>query len=263
MPLASQEHILAQNDAKICRRNSGGCRTIQEKNARNGDGLELARRSLEADMLDRQKLEAILSNRFPSAAGAHLAAAANAIMGLTGHRTADGANRTDGSPRPTTTVAVSADIEAPIRRVFDLFTDIEHAAERVSGIKRVEMLTPGSFGLGTRWRETREVFGRRDSAKMEVIAFERYRTYTLSHYKAGVHVEIVFSFEPENTGTRVTIEFTLDGTGLPPGLLTPLSWAIAGKVQHVLNRDLTDLKDCLERPSTTSSDRIGHSATVS
>jgi uncharacterized protein YndB with AHSA1/START domain len=214
-------------------------------------------------MLDRQKLEAILSNRFPSAAGAHLAAAANAIMGLTGHRTADSANRTDGSPRPTTTIAVSADIEAPIRRVFDLFTDIEHAAEHVSGIKRVEMLTPGTFGLGTRWRETREVLGRLDTAEMEVIAFERYRTYTLSHYKGGVRVEIVFSFEPENIGTRVTIEFSLDGAGLPPGLLTPLSWAIAGKVRHVLNHDLADLKNCLERLSMTSSAQIGHSGAVS
>jgi uncharacterized protein YndB with AHSA1/START domain len=208
-------------------------------------------------MLDRQKLEAILTYRFPCAAAAQLAAAANAIMGLTGHRTTDSANRTDGSPRPTTTVAVSADIEAPIRRVFDLFTDIERAAEHVAGIKRVEMLTPGSFGIGTRWRETREVFGRLDTAEMEVIAFERYRTYVLSHYKANVRVEVVFSFEPENTGTHVTIEFTLDGAGFPPGFLTPLSWAIAGKVRHVLNQDLTDLKNCLERPACKS-DRIGH-----
>ena len=214
-------------------------------------------------MLDRQKLEAILFNRFPGAGGAHLAAAANAIMGLTGHRPADSANRIDGPPRPTTTVAVSADISAPIRCVFDLFTDIERAEERVSGIKRIETLTTGSFGLGTRWRETREVFGRLDTAEMEVTAFERYRTYTLSHYKGGVGVEIVFLFEPETTGTRVTIEFTLDGAGLPPGFLTPLSWAIAGKVRHVLSHDLADLKNCLERTPSTSSDRMGHVRAVS
>jgi len=205
-------------------------------------------------MLDRQKLEAILSNRFPGAAGAHLAAAANAIMGLTGHRLADSANRNGGPPRLTTTVAVSSDINAPIRHVFDLFTDIERAADRVSGIKRVEILTTGNFGLGTRWRETREVFGCFDTSEMEVTAFEQYRTYTLSHYKGGVGVEIVFVFEPQTTGTRVTIEFTLDGAGLPPGFLSPLSWAIAGKVRHELSHDLTDLKDWLERRSSTSPD---------
>jgi uncharacterized protein YndB with AHSA1/START domain len=197
-------------------------------------------------MVERQKLEAILTHRFPSAPVSQLAAAANAIMGLVSHRPADRANQDDVPAQPTTTVVVSAVIEAPTRRVFDLFTDLERATEHVSGIKQVERLTPGPFGLGTRWRETREVFGHLDTQEMEVIAFERDRAYTLSHHKARVRVEIVFSFEPDQAGTRVTIEFTLDGAGMPPGLLTPLNWAIAGKVRHVLTDDLADLKKCLE-----------------
>ena len=205
-------------------------------------------------MVDRQKLEAILTHRFPSAAVSQLAAAANAIMGLAGPRPADFANQADAPAQPTTTVVVSADIEAPTRRVFDLFTDLERATEHVSGIKQVELLTPGRFGLGTRWRETREVFGHLDTVEMEVVAFERDRTYTLSHYKARVRVEIVFSFEPAQAGTRVTITFTLDGAGMPSGLLTPLNWAIAGKVRHVLDQDLADLKQCLERQAPTPSD---------
>ena len=72
-------------------------------------------------------------------------------MGLTGPRRADRANRTDGPPRPTTAVAVSADIEAPVRRVFDLFTDIERAAEHVSAIiaeQDIDLIV-----MGTRDRE--------------------------------------------------------------------------------------------------------------
>jgi hypothetical protein len=144
--------------------------------------------------------------------------------------------------------------------VFDRFTDLEHAAEHVSGIKQVELLTPGRFGLGTRWRETREVFGHLDTVEMEVIAFERDRTYTLSHYKAGVRVEIVFSFETDHAGTRVTITFTLDAAGMPSGFLTPLSWAVAGKVRHVINHDLADLKQCLERQASAPPDAAPSSA---
>ena len=113
------------------------------------------------------------------------------------------------------------------------------------------VVTGDWLSLGTRWRETREVFGHLDTVEMEVIAFERDRSYTLSHYKAGVRVEIVFAFEPDRTGTRVTITFTLDGAGVPSGLLPPLNWAIAGKVRHVLNHDLADLKQCLERQAPT------------
>ena len=58
--------------------------------------------------------------------------------------------------------------KAPVERVFELFTDIEHAAERVSGIKEIEVLSPGSFNLGYRWNETREVMGRLDDAMMEI-----------------------------------------------------------------------------------------------
>ena len=186
-------------------------------------------------MLDRQKLETILVNRFPGATNAQVAAAANAIMGLDDRRSS-----------ASTAVYVSTWINAPVKRVFEMFTDVEHAAEHVSGIVNIEMLTIGPFGLGTRWRETRQIFGRLDGANMEVTAFERYWTYTISHHKGGVRIDTVFTFAPAGAGTQVTIELALDGAGLPPGFLTPLNLAIAGRVRHVLERDLTDLKGHLE-----------------
>jgi hypothetical protein len=203
-------------------------------------------------MFDRQKLETILANRFPGAAIGQLAAAANAIMGLADHRVAARAGVPSERrlfPAPMnafTTVSVSSWINAPLKQVFDVFTDVEHAADYVSGIASIEMLTVGPVGPGTRWRESRRLLGRVDAADMEITAFERYRTYTIAHQKGGVPVETVFSFEPASGGTLVTIAFGLDGAGLPPGFLTPLTWAIAGKVRHILERDLADLKNRLE-----------------
>jgi hypothetical protein len=203
-------------------------------------------------MLDRQKLETILANRFPGAAIAQLAAAANAIMGLADHRSFGRARvpperwPTPASAKAFTTISVSTWINSSIKRVFDMFTDVEHAAEHVSGIVNIEMLTVGPFGLGTRWRESRQILGRIDAADMQVTAFERYRTYAISHHKGGIRIETIFSFEPAGDGTHVTIEFGLDPAGLPPGVLMPLNWAIAGKVQHVLEHDLRDLKNRLE-----------------
>ena len=62
------------------------------------------------------------------------------------------------------TVKVSSQIAAPVERVFQMFTDIEHGAEHVSGIKKIETLTTGPFSLGTRWQQTRDVLGRLDDA---------------------------------------------------------------------------------------------------
>lgn len=145
------------------------------------------------------------------------------------------------------TIKVSRDIAAPLESVFAMFTDIEHGPGRVSGIKGIEMLTFGDFRLGTKWIESREVLGRLDDAEMEITAFERDRSYTITHHKAGVRIDTVFAFEPVEPGTRVSIEFALHPQGLPPALLSPLEWAIAGKVRDVLNADLLDLKQTIEK----------------
>ena len=115
-------------------------------------------------------------------------------------------------------VTVSDQIAAPVEKVFAVFTDVERAAERVSGIKEVRMLTPGRFSLGTRWLETREVLGRFDTAEMEVTSFEKDRTYTITHRKLGARIDTVFAFEPSDRGTKVTIEFDLESPGMCRGV---------------------------------------------
>ena len=131
--------------------------------------------------------------------------------------------------------------------MFGLFTDIEHAAERVAGIREIEIRSTGPLNLGTRWIETREVMGRLDDAQMEITSFERNHTYTVTHNKGGVRIDTAFTFEPVPVGTKVSVEFELDGQGLPPGLLSPLEWAIRDKVRHVLRDDLNDLKQSIEQ----------------
>lgn len=141
------------------------------------------------------------------------------------------------------TITVSNQIAAPVAAVFERFTDVEESPARVSGIKAIEKLTAGPFGLGTRWVETREVIGVTDSAEMEVTAFERNRTYTITHHKLGARIDTVFTFEPVDGGTGVNIAFRLEGPGMPPGLLAPIEWAIAARVRDVLCQDLADLKE--------------------
>jgi uncharacterized protein YndB with AHSA1/START domain len=145
-----------------------------------------------------------------------------------------------------TTVTVATEIAAPVERVFQVFTDLEHSAARVSNIREIELLTIGGLRLGTRWLETREVLGREDTAEMEITAYERNSTYTITHHKAGVRINAVFSFLPKDHQTIVRVEFDLQSGGLPPGTLAPVRWAIADKVRDVIGHDLADLKEFIE-----------------
>ncbi len=149
------------------------------------------------------------------------------------------------------TIRVSREIAAPVDKVFAMFTDIENGSRNVKSIKKVEMMTFGPLRLGSKWSETREVLGREDDAEMEITAFEQNKSYTITHHKGGVRIDTIFTFEPAATGTQVGVEFALNPHGLPPALLSPLEWAIAGKVRDVLDQDLIDLKASVEKVSAS------------
>lgn len=146
-----------------------------------------------------------------------------------------------------TTVTVATAVAAPVEQVFDVFTDLEHGAERVTNIQNIEMLTVGGVRLGSRWLETRAVLGHQDTVEMEVTAFEQNRTYTITHHKAGARIDAVFTFDPVDDQTRVQIEFILESHGVPPGALAPIRWVMASKVRDVIGQDLEDLKAFIEQ----------------
>lgn len=137
---------------------------------------------------------------------------------------------------------VSRMIRAPIERVWDVFTDIPASAERLSGLQRVEVLTPQEFGHGFRWRETRRMWGQEATEEMWVTRLDEQRFYEVaaaSHgaqylsrfdfveVPEGVRVDMVFSAEPESTVAKAA------------ALLT--GWLASGSVRKMLQKDLDDL----------------------
>jgi hypothetical protein len=137
-------------------------------------------------------------------------------------------------------------VAAPVREVFALFTDFAHAAGRVRGIKKVEVLTPGPVGVGTRFRETRVLFNREATEEMEVTAFEPGRGYTLGCQSCGAVYASAFRFEPDGDGTLVTLDFEARARSLLAKLMAPLSFLMMGTVKKCIRQDLDDLKKVAE-----------------
>ena len=48
-------------------------------------------------------------------------------------------------------------VQARVERVWEVLTDVAHADQTLSG---VELITEGPYRVGTRWRETRRMFGK-------------------------------------------------------------------------------------------------------
>lgn len=148
---------------------------------------------------------------------------------------------------------ISAQIAAPVAKVFQLASDAPNWAGRIKGITKVEMLTDGPVGVGTRFRETRRMFGKNATEEMEFTAFEPNRGYTLGCQSCGCQYASTFRFEEADGGTRVTMDFDAKPLLFFAKLMSPLGWLMMGSMKKCIQRDLDDLKALAEQGHTPRS----------
>jgi hypothetical protein len=142
---------------------------------------------------------------------------------------------------------VDIHVKAAPARVFDVFSDLAQAEARVKSIKRLELLTAGPVGKGTRWRETRVMFGKAASEEMEISGFDAPRSYETLAESHGSKYQSRFDFTPDGEGTRVVMTFS----STPQTLGIKLMTAVMGRVMmrsvaHLMRRDMADLKAVAE-----------------
>ncbi|MEO0475586.1 MAG: SRPBCC family protein [Planctomycetota bacterium] len=145
-------------------------------------------------------------------------------------------------------VDLSKQINAPIERVFDVFTDLPSAADRLSGVESVEVLTDGPFAIGTRWKETRVMMGKAATETMWITAVEPNRSYTAEAESCGTHYTSTFTFEPVDGGTRVTMSFSGRPVRLWAWLMVPVGVLMTGPIKKMVVQDLDDLAVACEKP---------------
>ena len=140
-------------------------------------------------------------------------------------------------------------IAAAPESVFEIFADLDRAAERVSGIEKIELLTEGAVGVGTRWRETRIIFKKEAVEELEITAFEPPHGYEVGCESCGCRYTTAFRFTPVGAGTEVTMEMNTKPITFFAKLMMPLGALMMGSMKKCLERDLDDLKTVAESKS--------------
>ncbi|MEM9165389.1 MAG: SRPBCC family protein [Planctomycetota bacterium] len=140
----------------------------------------------------------------------------------------------------------SIEIASPVEHVFGVASDIPGAAERVEGIKSVEMLSEGPVGEGTRWRETRIMFGREAKEEMWITAFDPPNAYRVEARSHGTRYDTRFEFEPTEAGTRLTMRFQGTPETLSARVLGTLFSAMTKHLEKCIRDDLVDIKAACE-----------------
>lgn len=146
-------------------------------------------------------------------------------------------------------VEVRRHVAAPVQRVWEVATDLAGAPQVVRGIEAVEVLTPGPFGVGTRWRETRTMMGRSATEEMTVTAVEPQRSYTVEATSSGAHYVSTFEFAPSaESGTDVTATFGGRPTSTVARVLGAITAPLGRRVvTRALAQDLDDIAGAAER----------------
>ncbi|MRG93396.1 SRPBCC family protein [Polyangium spumosum] len=141
-------------------------------------------------------------------------------------------------------------IDAPPERVFAAMANPEGFGDWMQGFVRAERVTPGDFGVGTEFRETRKMFGREATEHFEVTTCEPGK-------RLGLRVDgtkgttgkgeyrFVYDFEPAGTGTLLRTSAVIE---MPGGLFTKIIGKLmGGAFKKACDKDLDALKAYVER----------------
>jgi len=140
-------------------------------------------------------------------------------------------------------------IAASRAAVWRAITDIEHAADVISGIQKVELLAKPAEGLvGLTWRETRLLFGKPASADKRITDAKEQESYTTRAEDSG----FVFVATLQLTGTDGAVTLTSRHDSIPQGFLAklqaiPMTLFFKGVARKALQQDLDDIKAAVER----------------
>jgi 2-aminobenzoate-CoA ligase len=144
-------------------------------------------------------------------------------------------------------------VQAAPERTFQTFADFANTAHHISGIISTEVLTEGPIGIGSRFRETRRMFGREASEEMEVTIFDPPKSYSLRAFSHGTEYRTRFEFTPENGATMVKMIFEARPQSFMAKFMALFMGGLAKRtVINMIRQDLLDGKAAAESQNTSA-----------
>ena len=127
------------------------------------------------------------------------------------------------------------------RIVYAYLADLEHTPEWNWAVTSTRKVTPGPVGVGTRYRQTREV-PRPAVELLELTRLVPDRTVEVEGSIGAFRARVRYELEPTAHGTRLTNRVELD----PRVPLGPFAGLVGGRIRSSVAENLGRLKGLLE-----------------
>ncbi|MFL6263433.1 MAG: SRPBCC family protein [Thermoanaerobaculia bacterium] len=146
-------------------------------------------------------------------------------------------------------VEVQVTINGSKAAVWAAITDIENAAETISGIESIEVLEKPANGLvGLKWRETRMLFGKPATAEKWITDAAENGFYKTRAESDGFVFLSTTSISESSSGITLTSSHDSQPQGIVSKLLAiPMGILFKGVAKKALLQDLNDIKAAVEQ----------------
>ena len=145
-------------------------------------------------------------------------------------------------------VEVKVTINATRTAIWNAITNIENAAEFISGIEKIEVVEKPTTGLiGFRWRETRMYFGKPATVEIwitDAVENEYYKTRAESD---GYLFLSTMSISESSDGITLTSTHDYKPQSAAAKLKSISMFLFRGMIKKILQQDLNDIKSAVER----------------
>lgn len=135
-------------------------------------------------------------------------------------------------------------INAPVDVVFKTVADISNFSKAIPHIVKVEMLSDVASGVGTRFRETRNMNGREASTELEVTEYEENDRVRLVCDTHGTVWDSVFTVKEMNGQTELKLVMDAKAYKMMSKFMNPL---MKRMIQKALEKDMDAVKIYCER----------------
>ncbi|MBD3241780.1 MAG: hypothetical protein GF331_14415 [Chitinivibrionales bacterium] len=139
-------------------------------------------------------------------------------------------------------------IDAPVDTVWRAVSDIEHSADMITDIEKVEVLRRGDGGLvGFTWKETRTMFGKAAEETMTVTEYSQNSHYVTEAKSHGSLYTSRVSVREHKGRTELAMDFSVVPVTFSAKVLwCTLGFLFSGGTTKALQKDLEDIKQYVE-----------------
>lgn len=137
--------------------------------------------------------------------------------------------------------------------IWDVIANIEHSADTISGIERIEVVERPARGLvGLKWRETRMLFGKPATAEKWITDAAEHAFYTTRAESDGFIFLTTIRMSESSSGT-ITLTSSHDSQPQSVGarlMSIPMGLLFKGVARKAILQDLNDIKSAVELDRT-------------